>query len=79
MILPFIEVSIDINSGQNEISSIPDKNEVVEDEIIPEYNSDSNSPQVQKHDEDSFEMKYKALMNKIEKERFERELLAGSR
>ncbi len=76
MILPFIESTLDINSETgNKISGID--NSVTEN--ISMDNSDNNSLAVTQNDEDSFEMKYKALMKKIEKERFERELLAGNR
>jgi hypothetical protein len=76
MILAFIQDTENIPLETETIVSVSDSPELV--------NTGNNTPveQVlisQHSEEDTFEMKYKKLMKQIEKERFERELIAGSR
>ncbi len=94
MILPFIENTLDIvaendknsilsDNSANDVSalgnSLPENIDFISNENFPAGSTDNNTLQVKQNNADSFEMKYKTLMKKIEKERFERELLAGNR
>lgn len=84
MILSFIESTLNINSEIENIISVkvntvPDNLELINTENVSLENPGNGFLQVKQNEEDSFEMKYKALMNKIETERFEREFLASNR
>jgi hypothetical protein len=57
-------------------NSLPENIELINNENIQEGSSENKSLQLTQGEDVSFEAKYKTLMKKIEKERFERELLA---
>ena len=73
MILPFIIDSLTKDPEPENITQAGEKSDV---KFLAE-GSDNNSADSLSR-EDSFEKRYKALLDKIEKERFERELLAGN-
>ena len=79
MILAFIQVTGNIPEETENIVSVSDRPELVNSENISTVEQ-VNTALISQHTvEDTFEMKYKKLMKQIEKERFERELIAGSR
>lgn len=79
MILPFITDSL--TSIPENVNIIPFYNNIEEkkDEHLLTESSGKSTIEVLPEEEDSYEVKYRKLMEKIEKERFERELIAGSR
>ncbi len=84
MILSYIENTLNINSEIENIISvkdntIPDNFELINTENVSVENPVNDFLQVKQNEENSFELKYKTLMKKIEMQRFERELLAGSK
>lgn len=72
MILPYI---VEILS----VIEQPENKEAVTAEIKHLDNTINISLLIKKHDEESYEMKYLKYKNLLEKERFERELIAGNR
>jgi hypothetical protein len=76
MILAFIQDTENIPLETETIVSVSDSPELVNTGNITQVEQVLIS---QHSEEDTFEMKYKKLMKQIEKERFERELIAGSR
>ena len=79
MILAFIQVTEKVPTETENIISVSDIPELVNAENISQEETLNTDIQTQNIQEDSFEMKYMKLMKQIEKERFERELIAGSR
>jgi hypothetical protein len=79
MILAYIQVTEKIPAEAENITSVTDSPELVNTGNISPEVPVNNALLSQHNEEDSFEMKYIKLMKQIEKERFERELIAGSR
>lgn len=79
MILAYIQVPGEIHSEAGNVISVNDIPELVNTENVTEEEQVNTVLLPQNIEEDSFEVKYMKLMKQIEKERFERELIAGSR
>ncbi|MEO8513583.1 MAG: hypothetical protein ABI543_08490 [Ignavibacteria bacterium] len=79
MILPFIKDSLIPATEPDRIIPVSENGTENKNENFSPQNAVQNIADLIAEEEDSFETKYKKLMHMIEKERFERELIAGSR